>query len=319
MFCNSAISCIIVPTVQAAPNPMEMIGHREFLFLADLIASKSRIQLGPDKRALVTARLHRRLQKLGVDYKGYCEFLKTPAGMPEIRILVELVSTNFTYFFREQEHFDCLREMVLPEWISSFPHPSTAGKFRLWSAGSSTGEEAFSAAMIIWDFMQEHPSKDWQVEATDISDRVIDEARKGIYRTKQLQRVSREDLRQFFLKGTGPYDGTFRVKPFLRKKVNFQRLNFFDHPYPVEKGFQVIICRNVMIYFDRETQHHLCQTLSDYLAPGGYLMVGHSEGLITTFEHQLERVLPSVWRKSGNRERIASRRRADQATEKTTE
>jgi chemotaxis protein methyltransferase CheR len=271
------------------------LADADYDFICRLVYEKSRISLGRDKKILVTSRLAKRLRQLKLDgYHQYCELLRSPAGAEELRYLIDRISTNHTHFFRETKHFDFLREKLLPQWQAD---PRSRGAaFRVWSAASSTGEEPYTIAIHLAEHLAPAESGAWQIEATDISTRVLDIARKGVYDVERLSSMSHDLVRRHFQKGLGEWEGQFRVKNELRERVQFHHLNLLEPPYPFSQPFQVIFCRNVMIYFDRPTQEALVSHLAEKLVPGGHLFVGHSESL-SGIKHSLKLVQPAVYLK----------------------
>jgi len=241
----------------------------------------------------VTSRLAKRLRQLKLpDYREYCQLLRTPAGEEELRFLIDRISTNHTHFFREIKHFDFLREKVLPAWRTQ-----TAVKpevFRIWSAACSSGDEPYSLAIHLAENLAPAESESWEIEASDISTRVLDLARQGIYEADRLREVKNEWLRRYFQKGVRNWEGQFRIREELRRRVHFHHLNLLENNYPFTKPFRVILCRNVMIYFDRPTQESLVGYLVERLIPGGLLMVGHSESL-NGIKHSLRLVQPAIY------------------------
>lgn len=274
---------------------MRVIGHKEFEFISRMVYAHSRIVLTQEKKALVTARLSKRLNVLKLEsFHEYCAYLNSPEGKAELQPLLDAITTNFTHFFREPKHFEYLYNHILPEWT----HKQGRHKmpFRVWSAGCSTGEEPYSIAILLADYFQSQSPLSWQLIATDLSTRVLHEAEQGVYRSNQIKKVKTEWLRQYFRKGIDRWEGFYRIKPTLRGQVNFLHANLFQSSFPFRPGFNVIFCRNVMIYFDRDTQEELFHRLAHFLAPGGYLIVGHSEGL-TTIKHNYIKKFPSVVQK----------------------
>jgi chemotaxis protein methyltransferase CheR len=259
----------------------------EFEFIRTLVYERSRISLGPDKRELVTARLGKRLRATNTTtLADYCRLLQSPAADDELANLIDVISTNHTFFFREQAHFDFLRNRAVPEL-------SGAGRFLVWSAAASSGEEAYSIAMTLSECLPQVP---WHIEGTDISHRIIARAAAGIYRDEAVERLPKNVMRTHFQKGFGPQEGNYRVKPALRDRVTFRQLNLLEGEPPFREPFQVIFCRNVMIYFDRPTQEELVARLTRRLVPGGYLFVGHAESL-TNIRHALKPVQPAVYQR----------------------
>ncbi len=272
------------------------LADRDFDFLCRVIYEQSRIRLGPDKKTLVTSRLAKRLRQLQLpDYHEYCELLRSPAGDGELRFLIDRISTNHTHFFREMKHFDFLRDKVLSPWRA--PAKGHQEMFRIWSAACSSGEEPYSLAIHLAEHLAPAGPNTWQIEASDISTRVLEIAERGVYDGEKLGGISPELLHRYFQKGVRQWQGHFRIKEELRQRVGFHQLNLLKDDYPFARPFDVIFCRNVMIYFDRPTQETLIGRLSERLAPGGYLMVGHSESL-SGIKHSLRLIQPAIYLKS---------------------
>jgi len=263
--------------------------------LAALVYQHSHIRLGPDKQPMLANRLRKRLRALGlVSYEEYCAVLQSAHGPDEIEHLVDLISTNHTRFFREPEHFTFLTNRILPELV---PRLAAEGSpLRIWSAAASSGDEPYTIAIVLAEYFLQHPSVDWQVEASDISHRMLEQAQRGVYQLDAKHALSPELLRRYFQRGVGDHAGNCRVKAELRRRVRFQRINLFQAEYPVTKDQHVIFCRNVMIYFDPASRATLVHKLTRQLAPGGFLMIGHSESLMG-IRHDLESVRQSVFRK----------------------
>ena len=245
--------------------------NSEFEFIRTLVYSKSRINLGPDKRELVAARLGKRLRATQLATVGdYCRLLQSNENSEELSQLIDAISTNHTFFFREVAHFDYLKSTVIPE-MASRAAASRWSAFHAWSAACSSGEEPYTMAIV------------------------IDEAL--VYSEEALKNVSPNRVKTYFQRGVGPQEGNYRVKPVLRSAIDFHHLNLLEGSPPFDMLFQVIFCRNVMIYFDKETQEELVGKLTARLVPGGYLFVGHSESL-TGIRHTLQLVHPAVYRKA---------------------
>ena len=265
----------------------------EFEFLRSVVYERSRISLGPDKRELVSARVGKRLRATKVPTLGeYCEWLQSPAAEEELGHLIDAISTNHTFFLREAAHFDFLRDQAVPALAGR----ASCGKFLVWSAACSSGEEPYSIAMTLAGCLAQKP---WHVEATDISNRILARARAAIYDEESVSRLPAEFVRTHFQRGVGPQAGNYRVKAALRARVTFNQLNLLDGEPPSRELFHVIFCRNVMIYFDRPTQEELVARLAHRLVPGGYLFVGHSESL-TPIRNSLLRVKPAIYQKPFN-------------------
>lgn len=275
---------------------MVSLSDREYEYLRQIVYQHSRINLGTDKTEMVARRVQKRLRALGFeDFEQYCAHLKADPGGEELTQLLDVISTNVTEFFRESEHFDFLAGVALKQWTEGGRRQSN-GPFRVWSAACSSGEEPYSTAIVLAEFFSQQ-SGSWQVDASDISTKILAQAQKGIYRAERVKLPRQEWLARYFQRGVGDYAGYYRVRPELRQRVNFHHVNLFQPNYPVTEGLDVIFCRNVMIYFDRQTQEGLVRRLAKCLRPGGYLMVGHSESLIG-IQHGLNCVRPSIYHRA---------------------
>jgi chemotaxis protein methyltransferase CheR len=261
----------------------------EFDFIRGLVYERSRINLGPDKRELVSARLGKRLRATKLSTVGdYCRLLQSPEAGQELSDLIDVISTNHTFFFREIAHFDFLRDHAVPEMS-----PPAGGRFNVWSAACSSGEEPYSIAMCLAECLPHAP---WHIYGTDISHRILAKAQAATYRDDAVLKLPNDVVRTHFQKGFGPQEGNFRIRPALRERVSFSHLNLLTGEPPIRELFQVIFCRNVMIYFDRPTQEELVARLTRRLVPGGYLFVGHAESL-ANIKHALVTVKPAIYRK----------------------
>jgi chemotaxis protein methyltransferase CheR len=270
-------------------RPQGTLGPEEFAYLTGVLYRETGIRMTPGKEALVSGRLDKRLRALGLPgYPEYVRYLKgQPDGSPELRQLINLLTTNETFFFREQQHFDFLRDTVVPARDRARP-------FRLWSAASSTGEEAYTAAMVLSEAL---PGERWEIVGTDISTRVVEGAQLGIYPLTAADKIPRQLLRKYCLRGRDEFDGSMAVGRPLRQRVNFLRHNLMENLGHLGR-FDVIMLRNVMIYFDPETKRQLVGRLQEMLHPGGYLIVGRSESL-NAIPSRLDMVEPSIYRIPG--------------------
>lgn len=272
------------------------ISDAAYQFIAKRVYAHSRIQLGEGKQALVAGRLGKRLRQLGLDsFEAYCEFLESAQGPQEMGPLEDLISTNHTHFFREIQHLDFLRTHILGEWVSKTALRKEP--FRLWSAACSSGEEPYTVAIVLAEYARTQSAFNWQIEASDISSRVLERAQQGIYPEERVKLPGPDLLARYFQMGTGTHAGFYRVKAALREAIKFHRLNLLQASYPVAPDQHVIFCRNVMIYFDTATQQELVTKLTSQLAPGGYFIVGHSESLLGV-NHLLKTLRPGIYRKA---------------------
>lgn len=265
----------------------------EYEFIRTLVYENSRISLGPDKRELVSARLGKRLRATNAgSIAEYCELLQSADADSELGHLIDAISTNHTFFFRENAHFEFLRKVIIPE-MSARARSEHWSRFYVWSAASSSGEEAYSIAMTLADALPQWP---WHIEATDISRRILARAEAAIYSAEAVERLPADVIRASFQKGFGPQEGLYRIRSTLRDRVSFHHLNLLEGEPPFHDLFQVIFCRNVMIYFDRPTQEELVRRLTSRLVPGGFLLVGHSESL-SHIRHGLRLLRPATYQK----------------------
>ncbi|MEW6771587.1 MAG: protein-glutamate O-methyltransferase CheR [Bacillota bacterium] len=253
------------------------LSDEEFELIRSLVYQRFGINLGDHKRSLVIGRLQKVLLSGGFNsFKEYYQHVVQDISGRALLTLVDRISTNHTYFFREQEHFDFLKTVVLPE-IAAGIKGGQKKNLRFWCAGCASGEEPYSVAMVISDFFDDNLSGiDVGILATDISVSALEKAVQGVYPTEQLAGVP-PLYRQRYFDPLGK--GNWAVKEELKRMVLFRRLNLMRSEYPFKGRFQVIFCRNVMIYFDNPTKKAVVERLYRYTEPGGYLFIGHSETL----------------------------------------
>lgn len=254
------------------------ISDAEFRQLREFIHAHTGIALSEHKKALVCSRLSKRLRHHGLQhYSDYYKLLveNDPEGA-ELMAMINAITTNKTDFFREPHHFRFLSEHVFPAYKQN---PNRERPLRMWSAASSTGEEAYSLAMTALEAMPSFNEKDIRILATDIDTDVLARAASGVYTQAQASLIPQALLRRYFLKGQGAHQGEVMVKPVLKSLVHFHWLNLQEEPWPMHEKFDVIFCRNVLIYFDKPTQQRLFQRMAGALKKDGYLMLGHSEAM----------------------------------------
>jgi chemotaxis protein methyltransferase CheR len=210
--------------------------------------------------------------------------------------MLDAITTNETQFFREPRHFELLSETFIPAWRAEAARGARARHIRVWSAGCSTGEEPYSLAMTLLAALP--PTDGWEIEilATDLSTRVLEHARQGIFTEERAAAIPRALLQTFMLKGFASQAGHVKVSPALQTAVTFRRLNLNDDVYPVTGPFDAIFCRNVFIYFNQTTRHRMVQQLLSHLDPGGIFFIGHSESLAGV--PGVETVVPTVYRRA---------------------
>jgi chemotaxis protein methyltransferase CheR len=265
-----------------------VLQDQEFIKFSDLIYRIAGISMAPSKKPLVSGRLAKRLKHHDLNsYGDYFRFITSPQGKDELQITVDLLTTNETHFFREPKHFDFLRQRVIPE-------RRQGTTFRVWSAACSSGEEPYSIAMVLDDLLANQP---WEILASDISTRIVDKARHGIYPMERLPEIPKPYLSRYCLKGIGEYDGTLQIEKSLRERVRFMLYNLTEMP-PKLGEFDVIFLRNVMIYFDQDTKQKVVARLLPLLRPGGYFLVGHSESLNGVTD-AVKPMAPAIYHKPG--------------------
>ncbi|NUU37770.1 protein-glutamate O-methyltransferase CheR [Pseudomonas sp. C2B4] len=275
--------------VESAGTAMvSSISDQEFGLFQRFFHERIGLQLTTVKKPLLCGRLAKRLNALGLDnYRAYYNLLVSKAGAEERETAIDLITTHETYFFREPKHFELLQNKVIPALHAS-------PDLRVWSAASSTGEEAYTLAMILDSFRSPKP---WSITASDISRQVLINAQRGLYPMSRGERIPAPYLKRYCLRGTGRYSGYFLVEAALRERVQFIPGNLTQQDNTLGL-FDVILLRNVLIYFDPPTKLLVLRNVVERLKPGGWLMVGHSESLHDT-HLALELVTPSVYRKVG--------------------
>lgn len=265
------------------------ITDQEFALFQRLIYRLAGINLADSKKILLVGRLQRRLRERQLGSFGdYYRLVSSGQHPDEQQTMVDLLTTNETYFFREPQHFDFLRDVILPERRG----PAT---FRIWSGASSSGEEAYSMAMVL----AEHRDGPWDVFGSDISLTVLDKARAGLYPAERVAGIPQKYLRKYCLKGVRSQQGNLLVDSALRQNVRFGQVNL-TQPISGVGDFDVIFLRNVMIYFDPETKSKVVENMLPNLKPGGYFIVGHSESL-NGITNRLQAVKPTIYRKPATR------------------
>ena len=262
------------------------ITDHEFSQFQKLIYIIAGINMSPIKKPLVMGRLAKRLSQHGLrSYGDYFKLLNSGSHPQELQTAVDLLTTNETYFFREPKHFDFLQRKILP----SHSHTKT---FRAWSAACSSGQEAYSVAMVLANALGDSP---WEITASDISTRVLDKARKGHYPLEQVEHIPKEFLTKYCLRGIGSQDGTFIIDRKVRNRVRFSQINL-NNPFPAMEKLDLILLRNVMIYFNAETKRKVMERMAEILKPGGYLFIGHSESLNGIYD-EFVTIAPAIYRK----------------------
>jgi chemotaxis protein methyltransferase CheR len=249
-----------------------------FASFAQFITSELGIKMPDSKLEMVRSRLLRRVRDLQMaSVEEYAQYFFASSNGEEREHLINVITTNKTDFFRESTHFEYLVEVALP--ALSQARMRSGERVKLWSAGCSSGEEPYTLAMVMADYAGAHPGLDFAILGTDISTKVLNRARAGIYQDSQAAAIPPEYRRRYLLRSQNRNEKLVRVTPQLRAKVNFHQLNFMDEDYRIRDLFDAIFFRNVMIYFDRETTEAVVRKLCQNLLPGGYFFVGHSESI----------------------------------------
>jgi chemotaxis protein methyltransferase CheR len=245
-----------------------------------LIYQESGIWLSAHKHALLTGRLARRLRLLGLgSMQEYYQLLMQPDQLHERAVMIDCIATNETHFFRERRHFDFLAQHIFPRWHQEAAAGQRTTHLRVWSAGCSSGEEPYSLAMLLLKHFPAEQGWNLEVLATDISTRVLEKARAAIYPIEKSKDIPSEFLRAYMLKGRGEHKAVMKVSPELHRVVRFARVNLHANSYPILDSFDLIFCRNVLIYFDQDSKQKVIGGILRHLSPSGLLFVGHSEHL----------------------------------------
>jgi len=269
--------------------------QEEFEKLSRFIYRESGIKMPPVKRVMLQSRLQKRLRHLNMtNFKEYIDYVFSKEGLNgEIIHMLDVVSTNKTDFFREPVHFDYLFNTVLPDFVEQ---RSSSKTIKIWSAGCSSGEEPYTISIVLADFAEKHPGFDFSIIGTDISTQILQKAVDAVYKEERVAIIPIDTKKKHFLKSKDRVSPTVKVAQHLRKKVRFGRLNFMDATYDLNEMFDVVFCRNVLIYFDRETQEKVIQKLCMKLKSGGYFFLGHSESIMN-MDVPLKQVKPTIFKR----------------------
>lgn len=256
---------------------------KDFIFLSQLVTSHAGICLPDGKKQLLYSRLTRRLRELGLNsFSEYCDILNSNLD-DEFPKFINAITTNVTHFFRENHHFEYLQKNILPELVKK-SKLNISPKLRIWSAGCSTGEEAYSIAIIVRESIPDLHRWDAKILATDLDSDVLERAKNGFYTVEKIKDVTKPRMEKWFRTIKNKNDTPlFEIKNNLREIITFRQLNLMGK-WPMSGQFDVIFCRNVTIYFDKKTRSDLIDRFANILTPNGYLILGHSESLygITT-------------------------------------
>lgn len=279
------------------PEIGSVLQDSHYRSIAALIEERVGIQLPAVKRTMVEGRLRKRVRALDLDgLDAYGRLLFEEGFLSqELTHLIDCVTTNKTDFFREPSHFDFLRDEAVPRLAAR--GRGRPLRLKVWSAAASIGAEAYTLAMVLDDMVRAGHEMSYGILGTDISTQVLAVAARGIYATDMLAPVPPEFRRRYVMEARDPARREGRIVPELRRQVRFQHLNLMDDRYPVDSGVHVIFCRNVLIYFDKPTQKKVVEHLARHLAPGGFLVVGHSESMAGVGAAGLVQETSSIFRR----------------------
>lgn len=278
-----------------APEPYDHLSDKHFSAIARVIETRVGIKLPQTKRTMVEGRLRKRVRALQLPgLTAYGIHLFDRGGLDdELVHLIDCVTTNKTDFFREPSHFEYMRDVAVPQLAQR--QGGRPPQLKIWSAASSTGAEAYTAAMVLQDLVNAGKVARFSILGTDISTEVVREARAAIYPRAFVAPVPMPMQQRYLMRSKDPKEDVVRVAPEIRRKVHFERLNLMDESYPFDRDVDIILCRNVLIYFDKPTQQAVIARLSAHLRPGGYLMLGHSESMAGSGVEQLHSVAPTIY------------------------
>ncbi|UCH14427.1 MAG: hypothetical protein JSV22_00315 [Bacteroidales bacterium] len=274
---------------------LEQLTESQFNKLSKYIFENYGIKMPEEKKIILQCRLQKRLRELQIDsFKDYIDYVFSSDGQSkEVSHMIDVVSTNKTDFYREADHFKLLADNVLYELSSC---PEFHEPMKIWSAGCSSGEEAYTIAFTIEEFHAKNHYFDYTIYGSDISFRIIKQAIEAIYREDKTTAIPMEIKRKYLLRSKDRNNPTVRVKPNIRNKIIFSRQNLMEEKYSIPDYLDIIFCRNVLIYFNRQTQEKVLNKLINKLKEGGYLFLGHSES-ITSMDLPLSRIKTTVFKK----------------------
>lgn len=281
----------------SGPTSFQTLSHeiseKEFLRLRNLVYEEAGIWLTQAKTALLVGRLAKRLRHHGL--KSFKQYYDLVINSPEERVqMLDALSTNETRFFREPQHFELLKSVIFPKWAEEAATGRRGRKIRVLSAGCSTGQEPYSLAMVLLDRFPAASGWEIEITATDLSTRVLKIAQAGIWPAAKAGEIPSPYLKAFMLKGFSDQAGKMKAGPEIRAIVRFYRMNLNEPAYPLTGKFELIFCRNVLIYFDQHSRERVVRRLASFLSPDGYLFLGHAESL-HAMSDCLRSVIPTVY------------------------
>ncbi|MGN7611667.1 CheR family methyltransferase [Magnetococcales bacterium HHB-1] len=272
------------------------LSEKDFQRLSRFIYENLGIMMPSSKKTMLSARLQKRLRILKMDsFAEYVDWVLDPKRAGEELVnFIDIVTTNKTDFFREADHFSYLSETAIPELIKT-TGAGVKRRFLIWSAACSSGEEPYTMAIVLKEYEAKHGRFDSQILATDLSTRVLQKGKLGVYAQDKVAVVPMEYKKKYMLRSKDRSKGLVRMSKTLRQMIRFQRLNFMDNDYGLREKMDIIFCRNAIIYFDRPTTEAIINKFCRYLQPGGYLFIGHSETL-NDLNTPLVQVAPTIYR-----------------------
>lgn len=285
------------PRPASASRARPQLDEKAFERISAIALADAGLDIAPSKMAMVHTRLARRLRALGLpDYEAYCALIESPDGREERREMISSLTTNVSHFFREDHHFERLVQEVLPGLRQKI---ETGQRVRIWSAGCSNGQEPYTIAMSIIENYDLPEGADLRILATDIDPKVIAFARRGAYDERMVSGVAPALLEKYFTRRQTATGGSWIVSQKLKRLISFRELNLLQ-PWPMQGKFDVIFCRNVVIYFNEKTQQQLWKNFARILHPGGWLFLGHSERVSEQYLDLLSPAGMTTYRRSEN-------------------
>lgn len=283
------------PSAASQRPPLAQQGRmtdHDYKKFSEFVHKRVGIKLTPAKKNMVETRLHKRMRILGMtSHHDYVRYVFSNEGMEkELSNLIDAVTTNTTHFFRENQHFEYLEKTLLPAWLQKHGRYK---KMHLWSAGCSIGMEPYTMAMVLDNFAARNTGFEYDILGTDISTQALRDAMRAVYDEERVATVPQHMKEKYLLRSKDRTRKQVRMVPDLRQKVTFKHLNFMEE-FSFKEQFDVVFCRNVVIYFDRETQERLFAKFCRFIKPGGYLFIGHSES-ITGMTLPLQQVAPTTY------------------------
>lgn len=286
-------NCIISPIFN-----LEQLSQEQFEKLSSYILKNYGIHMPQDKKVILQCKLQKRLRKLQLNhFSDYIDYVFSEEGQSnEVIHMIDAVCTNKTEFFRESDHFEALSKFILHEITSNIHNQKPV---EIWSAGCSSGEEAYTIAFVIEEFQEKNNPFRYQIYGSDISSKIIKQATDAIYPEERIVSIPAEMKKKYLLRSKDRNISQVKIKPFIRNKTVFNRQNLMADRYHVPDKLDIIFCRNVLIYFNRTTQQRVLKKLINKLRNGGYLFLGHSES-ITGMDLPLTRIKPTIFKKEDN-------------------